>query len=270
MRTNLTISRGHVLWRDDFVKFFGSVYPDWLFNNRWGDVLQRWNARTLPDNGDKQLWVTDGFAGIDPSVSVANILTSEGNGSPPFLHVCDGNTLRLRAYPINEGNANAYLWGYRYVAGIISEGVKSPDTGKSFGTWTIRFRFNAFGQGQHLAIWLVSDDASWPPEIDILEVINNQDIWYANTHPVTGSDPLFSYTRPGAANDWYVLNFTLTPDFMVWSVNGNIVREKNNDWPIYRYCLNVTWEISTNWTLSPDASTPWPADVEIDYITFDW
>ena len=257
------------IWTDTFTAFSGSTYPDYVNNGRWGDSIYRWSARSLPANGDKQYWVNDGndFGGG----TMGAMLTANGGwGSAPFLHVQSGSSLRLRAYPLTVSEANTYVFGYRYIAGALVDCTPPlAISGQNYGTWTIRFRFNSFGKGQHLAIWLLPDDSSWPPEIDILEVINGESTWHCNLHSPSGGDAMTDFTRPGNASDWYTAAFTLSPTLMTWKINGATVREQSNMLTEKRYAMHITWEIGTNWTGDPDGTTPWPADFEIDFITLD-
>ncbi len=259
-----------IVWSDEFTAFTGSQYPDYIYNARWGDCIYRWsNTRTLGANSDDQYWVTDGFN--NGAGTVADALNVHGGyGAAPYLHVQAGSTLRLRTFQLTQAEANTYLYGYRYPSGAISD-ARPPlaTSGQYYGTWTVRFRFNAIGQGQHFAIWLIPDDGAWPPEIDILEVVNGQSTWHCALHTPggTGGDFLADFARPGGPNDWHIASFTLTPGLLTWKVNGSTVREQANTLEAKRWYINLTWEIGTTWTGDPDGTTPWPADVELDYVT---
>jgi hypothetical protein len=255
-------------WSDHFTEFSGSQFPDYVYNGRWGDCIYRWgNTRTLSGNSDDQFWVTDGFNNGAGSIGSA-INAHGGYGSAPYLHAQSGSTLRLRTYALTQAEADTFLYGYRYPSGAISESVPPLLTsGNAYGTWEIRFRFNSLTQGQTIAIWLLSDDGIWPPEIDILECVNTTVTWYASTHFVDGGE-LTSYNRPGAADSWYVFKMTISPTLLTWRVNDVIVREENNTLPAYRWYINITNEVGTAWSGSPDGTTVWPSDFEIDYVTF--
>lgn len=259
-------------WIDHFTALSGFEAPNYLWNGRWGDCIYRFSfLKTLAANGDSQFWVHD--ENDFGSGTMASALIADGWGSGPFLHVQAGSTIRLRAYPVSL-EQSAKVYGYRYISGsLIDNQLPLNSTGKQFGTWTIRFRFNSFGVGHHLALWLLSDAGNYPPEIDILEVVNGQSIWHCALHTIGGGGDFFiDYDRPGGANDWHIAEVEVNPSVIIWRMNSTVVHQAtyvaSEVGEGCRWYYLVTWEISTNWTGPPDGTTPWPADFEIDYIRY--
>jgi beta-glucanase (GH16 family) len=140
--------------------------------------------------------------------------------------------------------------------------------GQCYGYWEIRARINAIGKGQHLAFWLLPDDASWPPEFDILEVVGTNSTQFTANITTNGTPPPMTfYQKPvSRANGFYVFGFEWTPSTMRWTVDGSVVREHSNliaDKSLY---MLISWEVGSAWPGSPDGTSPWPAEVEIDYV----
>jgi hypothetical protein len=53
---------------------------------------------------------------------------------------------------------------------------------------------------------------------------------------------------------------------MRWTVDGKTVREHENLYGDVRLYFLVSWEIGGKWPGMPTGNTPWPGEVEIDYV----
>lgn len=247
-------------WQDDFVTPF-AIDAD---PSRWSSYFRKWNVRFLAGNGDEGVKVHDDMI-IASGRTAADALRSDGRwGSREhYLHEVSNGTLKLRAFPLAE-NMRSEFWGFPYVASMIS-GDRLP--GDSYGYWEIRARINAIGKGQHLAFWLLPDDGSWPPEVDLLEVVGTNPKQYsANLHLPDGESapPMTFYSEP--KNTFHTIGFQWTPTLMRWTLDGKVVREHENYVIGRPFYILVSWEIGSYWPGKPDATTPWPAEAEIDYI----
>jgi serralysin len=116
-----------------------------------------------------------------------------------------------------------------------------------------------------IAIWLLPDDNSWPPEIDMLEVVGqHQDLIFVNAH---GSGrTMTTHQVSSITDDWYVVGFLWTPTTMRWTINGKVVREHPNFITGKNLYMLMSWEIGSNWPGKPNGSTKWPAEVLVDYV----
>lgn len=253
----------HLAWQDEF----DQLSLDKTSNPaRWGTYFYAWNIRTLSGNSDQQVWFADENILKPGGQQVRDVLRADGRwGSPArFLHEVSNGTLKLRGYPLND-TAKPLFGNAPYVAGMIS-GEKTY--AQAYGYWEVRFRINAIGKGHHLAIWMDAANNVWPPEIDLLEVVGTQPTTFtANCHDRNKLSPkITSYSEPSTTDGWHVVGFEWTPTLMRWTMDGHVVREHGDlvgNVPMY---FLITWEIGSKWPGLPDSTTPWPAEVEIDYV----
>ena len=198
-------------------------------------------------------------------ITAGAMLEREGRwGDGPYLHEASGGTLKLRAYPLSSaGRAKAF--GFPFIASMIS-GEQLP--AQNQGYWETRLRINRLGDGMHLGVWLLGDEHEWPPEIDILEVVGlDPALFHANTHVREGKAPsITGYRAPNGPRGWHIFGFEWTDDRMRWTVNGKTVREHENLYGDVRLYFLVSWEIGGKWPGMPTGNTPWPGEVEIDYV----
>lgn len=236
---------------------------------RWSAMFTRWNTRYIAGNGDKGVKMADST--LLPSGRTAGEALRRsgrwGNG-PQYLADVSNGTLKLRAYPLTTAMRQEF-WGFPYVASMIAA---DQEPGLRYGCWELKARINAVGKGQHLAFWLLPDDGSWPPEVDILEVVGkNPHQFTANSHASSESRPMTFYAEPRSPDGFHTFRFGWTPSKMTWEIDGRVVREEPaciGDKPMH---FLASWEIGSHWPGEPDSSSPWPAEVEIAYVrVFRW
>jgi beta-glucanase (GH16 family) len=129
------------------------------------------------------------------------------------------------------------------------------------------------GQGFWPALWMLPSDGStsgWLPEIDIYESINNEGRYFGNHHFPTGSGQ--SQLGPIPVNTdttaWHVYGFDWTPDSLTWTLDGQPVVSTTNVAASnqHRMFLLITFALGGSWPGPPDGSTPWPSEMQIDYV----
>jgi beta-glucanase (GH16 family) len=129
------------------------------------------------------------------------------------------------------------------------------------------------GQGFWPALWMLPSDGStsgWLPEIDIYESINNESRYFGNHHFPSGSGQ--SQLGPVPVNTdttaWHVYGFDWTPQSLTWTLDGQpVVSTTNVDATNqHRMFLLITFALGGSWPGPPDGSTPWPSEMQIDYV----
>lgn len=238
-----------IAFQDDFNAF--KLDTEIKDNANWVPYFVKWGVRHLKDNEDEALKAD---------------VTFTGEGGRPLglpLHQQTGNgTLILSGYKIPEHHRLEY-YGFPYTGGMIST---ERSFSQLYGYWEVKARFLSVSQGHHWAIWLLPQDGTWPPEIDMAEVVGNTpDKFYVNAHGSPRENELVEFEAPHGATGWHTFGFWWTPETMTWLVDGETVKQIDNyiDQPMY---LVVSPEIGGKWPGKPDKTTIWPTQLEIDYV----
>lgn len=164
---------------------------------------------------------------------------------------------------------------YHYTSGMISTGPSAygatPKFTFLYGYMEIRARVPA-GQGFWPAFWTLPADLSWPPEIDVFEILGNAPgIINMHYHYPTASggdgDTGATWNGPDFAAGWHTYAVDWEPGSLTWYVDG-IARRQYTDAnvvakPMY---LLANLAVGGNWPGPPDAATPFPSALQIDYI----
>ena len=191
--------------------------------------------------------------------------------APDRAVVADG-VLRLTAdrRPVGDRSMSS--------AHVSTEGRKR----QTYGRWEIRAKLPS-SQGMWPAIWLLPADGSWPPEIDIIELVGKEpDRVHHSFHWGPLRDGLLpwdlgqtstTHTRSRDYTDtWHDFALEWTPDEIVWYVDGKVAhrfgrtpeqREKIPNTPMY---LIMNLAVGGFWPGPPGEDTTWPSTMEIDRV----
>lgn len=165
--------------------------------------------------------------------------------------------------------------GLPYASGMISSGGSNGSAPKwdfQYGYFEARVKIPA-GQGLWPAFWTGNSDDSWPPEIDVMEILGDKpDVWYGTVHYSTASQndngDGTSWTGPDFSQDWHSFGVDWQPGVLVWYVDG--VERKRvtaaNEVQSKRAYLMADLAVGGTWPGNPNASTQFPADYQVDYV----
>ncbi len=187
-----------------------------------------------------------------------------------------GGSLRLQARKQDAVGWNGKT--YRYTSGMVSTGGSEwSDPAKpagftfSYGYAEARVRVPA-GKGLWPAFWLLPNDHSWPPEIDVMEIIGDRptetNMHYHYVKP-DGShgDVGRAWTGPDFSAGWHTFGVNWQPGSLVWYVDGvERARFTGPEVTSKESYLLLNLAVGGNWPGSPDASTVFPADYLVDYV----
>lgn len=165
--------------------------------------------------------------------------------------------------------------GYQYTsARIKTQGKYSVQYGNIQGRMRV-----PMGQGLWPAFWMLGANFSsvgWPAcgEIDIMEHVNSENRVHGTIH-WNGPSGYASYTGSTTTTPqkWHVYSINWSPNSIRWYVDGvqyhvaNIQNSINSTEEFHRpffFILNLA--VGGNWPGAPNASTPFPATFEIDYV----
>ena len=165
----------------------------------------------------------------------------------------------------SQGNTD----GQPYASGSITSNRTF-----TYGYFETRLSVPA-GKGFWPAYWLTSS-VRWPPELDIFEIVDGID--YDYTHIVPGGTFSFIEGAAGAQSTYplanpygvyHVYGFQWTATDIYRYVDGVLTEHDAIDAAAGSgdpFWLNFSLQVGGDWPGAPDASTPFPSHMDIDYI----
>ncbi|MBV8765453.1 MAG: glycoside hydrolase family 16 protein [Hyphomicrobiales bacterium] len=225
----------------------------WRTNFGYAGV-QELGSRTLGSNGEKQVYVDPGFRGTG----------ERPLGINPF-HIADG-ALEIIADKAPE-DIVPRIWNYRYTSGLITT---QRSFSQLYGVFEVRARMPR-GQGLWPAFWLLPTDRSWPPEIDVLEILGNQPtVLHTNAHSNASgkhTDAAAVVQVPDSSAAFHTYSVDWEKDEIKWYFDGVEVARAptpaDMNKPMY---LLANLAVGGNWPGDPDSSTHFPAAFAIKWI----
>lgn len=203
-----------------------------LETGKWLD--RYWHGRTHSNN-EKQYYAPDGY------------------------EVRDGH-LRLIAQKREMG-------GKAYTSGMVCSFERFS---QRYGYFEIRAKFPK-GKGYWPAFWLLPDDKSWPPEIDVLEILGHEpNVLYMTNHWRDEARKHGSrggkFEGPDFSADFHVFAVEWTPEELVWYVDGK-ERFRSREGVMQKSAYVIAnLAVGGDWPGDPDATTVFPGTMEVDYI----
>jgi beta-glucanase (GH16 family) len=208
-------------------------------------------------NGEKEIYVDPTYTG-DSSMSL---------GLNPFS-VNDG-ILTIRADRATPA-LRQHLQGQLYTSGLLTTKYSFSQL---YGYFEMRAKF-PLGRGLWPAFWLLPTDQSWPPEIDVVEILGDQpSTLYTTVHMVVGTknkrdDKIgFGSRVPDVTMNFHTYGVMWSPNYIAWYFDGKRVAytttPANVRKPMY---ILINLAVGGDWPGQPDGNTKFPADMQVDYI----
>jgi beta-glucanase (GH16 family) len=196
--------------------------------------------------------------------------------SPSNVIESDG-TLKLRAQQQTTLAPDGKT--YQYTSGMISSGRDTsllstpPKFQFKYGYMEMRAKLPK-GTGLWPAFWTLPSSQGWPPEIDAMEGrgdrpsdinvgVYNKDATGKTVHGSVWITGLADYTA-----DFHTFAVDWEPSYLDYYVDG-VLRIRVTDptrIPTEPMYVLANLAVGGNWPGSPDATTPFPSDLEIDWI----
>jgi len=220
------------------------VWRTW-FRDGTGEPL---TERTLAGNKELQLYVDPDWAPDGgPPIGI----------SPFTLH--DG-MLDIRLEP-TPARLKERLSGYRYVSGLISS---QPSFRQLYGYFEMRAKLPR-GKGIWPAFWLLPADLEWPPEIDVMESVGDPSKVYVTLHSKAAQSQ--GTEVPVSADAFHTYAVEWDARTVAWYVDGREVKRLPTPADMHKpMYLLANIASGGDWAGAPDASTPFPARLTIDFI----
>jgi serralysin len=212
------------------------------------------DSRTLASNKELEIYVDPGFRGT----------ASKPLGIDPF-RVIDG-ILQIVAKPSRE-EVRPYIWGFPYTSGLITTRGSFSQT---YGVFEMRARLPK-GQGLWPAFWLVPADGSWPPELDVMEVLGHDPTvlytsWHSKETGVHTGDGVGT-SVPDMSADFHVYSIEWDKEQIKWFFDGVEITRKSTPADMHKPMhVRANLAVGGSWPKNPDASTNFPAVFSIDWI----
>lgn len=197
------------------------------------------------------------------------------NSTSNAVHDGQGN-LVITARRENPNNYQCWYGQCEYTsARLNTSGIFT----QTYGHFETRIKMSR-GQGMWPAFWMLGTGGGWPDagEIDIMENVGFE----PSTVHGTIHGPGYSgaggigggYGISGAfADDFHVFAIDWAPNQITWSVNGNSyltltpANLNGNQWVFdHPFFLILNLAVGGYWPGDPDASTPFPNSLTIDYV----
>lgn len=189
--------------------------------------------------------------------------------------IVSNGTLKLQArqQEVITLDADGFKRTYHYTSGMITTGRDTSDRAVpakflfQYGYAEIKAKIPS-GQGLWPAFWTLPDDHNSRPEIDVMEILGhepNEVHFHLHNNDI---DPGETWSGLNLSEDWHTFAVDWQPDALIWYVDG-IERWRYSDTqniPISPSYLLLNLAVGGYWPGSPDASTPFPSDFEIDYV----
>jgi len=247
---------------DEFNEF--SWYAEGLENRPTGGGTWRTNfgyapvqhlgSRTLGSNGELQVYSDRGFRGT----------AAAPLGIDPF-RIANG-TLEIVGDKAPE-NVKPFISDYEYTSGLITTQFSFSQV---YGVFEMRARLPN-GRGLWPTFWLLPKDRSWPPEIDIFEILGQEPtVLHTNAHSKatgTHTDVAEVIRVPDTSADFHTYTVDWQKDEIRWYFDGFEIARAPTPADMHKpmYIL-AGLPIGGHRVGRPDQSTHFPAVLTIDWI----
>ena len=221
-----------------------TIGTNWVDNYGWGGKTGL-GSYTLTHNGEQQIYTAPEF---------------QGTGSAPLglnPYSFNNGVLTISAHPVTDAQS-AQMWGYHYASGMIESNFA-----QTYGYFEMRAEL-PHGQGLWPAFWLAGDNQK---EIDVLEGLGSDTKTAYNAIHSPSVPSLGNASFNPYSDGFHTYGVLWDPQHITYYVDGAPVWQTATPADMnspMRMIVNLA--VGGNWPGSPDASTPWPADMQIDYV----
>ena len=218
-----------------------TIGTNWQTNFGYGGL----NSYTLTNNGEQQLYTDASFTGTG----------STPLGLNPFSF--NNGVLTISANPVSAAQS-AQMWNYHYASGMLESSFT-----QTYGYFEMRAELPQ-GQGLWPAFWLLGPQNK---EIDVLEGLGSDTKTVFNAVHSPLEPALGNASFNPFATGFHTYGLMWTAQNLTYYVDGAPVWQTTTpadmNAPMH---LIVNLAVGGNWPGSPDATTPFPANLQIDYV----
>lgn len=208
-------------------------------------------------------WTSNGNANADPN---GDMIKKIGPSRSPLIW---DKTLRLIARPMPEDLALTI--DKPDPRDYLSASITSFPYSQQYGVFAMSAKL-PIGNGIWPAFWLLPVDKSWPPELDVMEVIGREPTkLYTTIHIGKGRPAIGKGTdvKIDLSADFHEYAVDWGPETIKWYFDRKLVFTQPTPPEFHKpfYILaNLAVGKPENWGGAPDKTTKFPATMEIAYI----
>ncbi len=213
-----------------------------VWRTTYGDgTHQGLDRRSLPTNGELELYVDPSVYGLNPFSVRNGVLEIIAEPAPPEL------VPRLN--------------NYRFTSGLITT---QPSHSQTYGYFEIRAKLPR-GKGLWPAFWLLPADQTWPPEIDVMESIGDPTHVYMTSHS-RGIEAKSLEARI-SDNEFHTFAVSWDRNELIYYIDGREAARERTPPDMHKpMFMLANLGVGGTWPGNPDATTHFPAIYAIDYI----
>lgn len=218
--------------------------------------------RTLAGNAEREVYFDPSYLGlgVEPVTAKGGILTIEARPLTPGEKVAVAGDIAS----LPPAQRAPVFQDLAYSSGRISNRHSFRQT---YGYFEMRARFDP-GRGLWPAFWLLPSDGGWPPELDVMEVLGHEpNKVYSSTHSVGGATQHVVATMTSTPDGYHRYGMLWMPtriEFFVDGIpTGAVPTPVDAHKPMY---ILVNLAVGGMWPGYPDATTRFPAHMDVDYV----
>jgi beta-glucanase (GH16 family) len=203
------------------------------------------NGASLPSNAEEEWYINSNYGptqGVTPWTASNGVLTITATPTPSWL--------------------SGYVNNYSYVSGEINTYHSFQQT---YGYFEMRAQLPA-GQGFWPAFWLMPEDGSWPPELDVVEALgqNPTELVTTSHSAYAGMESLWTQV-PNMTTGYHTYGMDWEPDYITWYFDGQAVYQIPTPADMNKAMYIIAnLAVGGNWPGPADGSSS--AQLNIDYI----
>lgn len=225
------------------------------------------NGSSLPGNTERQWYINDRYAptaGVRPWKLDNGELVITASRTPAAIRPLLGYDPKKNP----EVPATFKLGSYEYVSGRLAT---HRSFNQLYGYFEIEAKLPA-GKGLWPAFWLLPQDMSWPPEIDVIEVLGHEPRkiyqtihWNEPATPQGQHKSAHVLTEAfDASADYHRYGVHWTKEFVAFYVDGRETKRFPTPAHMHRpMYLIVNLAVGGSWPGDPDRSTRFPAELRV-------
>ena len=218
------------------------------------------NGSSLPSNGEQEWYINANYAptaSVKPWTVNNGVLTISANKVDPSIAQYLGYT-DPQLPPMGS---------YQYTSGLIETNHTFSQT---YGYFEMKAQLPA-GQGIWPAFWLMPTNGSWPPELDIMEVLGRDPttLW-TTAHTLQTGTHTSEYTSSVVSDmstGYHTYAVDWEADKITWYFDDKPVFQAPTpadfNSPMY---MIINLALGGSWGGNVDSTTKFPANMNVDYV----